>query len=43
MKQIMYLRYQDGTLMIDHLNAFQGFVNQLSRMNVRFEDEMLGL
>ena len=42
-KQMMYLRYQDGTPMTDHVNAFQGFVNQLSGMNVRFDDEVLGL
>ena len=29
--------------MTDHLNEFQGFVNQLSGMNVWFEDEVLGL
>ena len=42
-KQMMYLRYQDGTPMTDHVHAFQGFVNQLSGMNVRFDDEVLGL
>ena len=29
--------------MTDHVNAFQGFVNQLFGMNVRFDDEVLGL
>ena len=43
MKQMMYLRYQDGTPMTDHVNVIQGFVNQLSGMNVRFDDEVLGL
>ena len=27
MKQMMYLRYQDGTYMTDHVNVFHGFVN----------------
>ena len=43
MKQMMYLRYQDGTLMTDHVNVFQDFVNQLSGMNVKFDDEVLSL
>ena len=41
-KQMMYLRYQDITLMTDHMNAFSGFVNKLSGTNVRFDDEVYG-
>ena len=29
--------------MLDHLNTFQCILNQLSRMNIKFEDEMHGL
>ena len=43
MKHMMYLRYQDETPMTDNVNAFQSFVNQLSSMNVKFDDEVLGI
>lgn len=39
-KQMMNLKYKDGTLMTGHLNAFHGIINQLAGMNVKFEDEM---
>ncbi|RVW95706.1 Retrovirus-related Pol polyprotein from transposon TNT 1-94 [Vitis vinifera] len=29
--------------MIDHLNTFQGIINQLARMNIKFEKEVQGL
>ena len=29
--------------MTDHLNTFQGIINQLARMNIKFEEEMQGL
>ena len=37
------LKYQDGTPMRDHLNTFQGIINQLARMNIKFEEEVQGL
>lgn len=40
---MMNLKYTDGTLTTDHLNAFQGIINQLAGMNVKFEVEMQGL
>ena len=37
------LKYQDGTPMTDHLNTFQGIINQLAEMNIKFEEEVQGL
>ena len=37
------LKYQDGTPMTYHLNAFQGIINQLAGMNIKFEEEVQGL
>ncbi|RVX05220.1 Retrovirus-related Pol polyprotein from transposon TNT 1-94 [Vitis vinifera] len=37
------LKYQDGTPMTDHLNIFQGIINQLAGMNIKFEEEVQGL
>ena len=37
------LKYQDRTPMIDHLNTFQGIINQLVGMNIKFEKEVQGL
>ena len=37
------LKYQDGTPMTDHLNTFQGIINQLAGMNIKFEEEVQGL
>ena len=42
-KQMMELKYQDRAPMLDHLNTFQVILNQLSRMNIKFEDEIHGL
>ena len=42
-KQMMSLKYQDGTPMTDHLNTFQGIINQLAGMNIKFEEEVQGL
>jgi hypothetical protein len=43
MKQLMYLRYQDGTSLTDHLNTFQGIINQLAGMGIKFDDKVQGL
>ena len=42
-KKLMYLRYKDGTPVSDHLNTFQGIVNQFFRMNMELDDEVLAL
>ena len=42
-KQMMALRYQDGTPLSDHLNTFQGIINQLAGMGIKFDDEIQGL
>ena len=42
-KKMISLKYQDETTMTDHLNTFQGIINQLVRMNIKFEEEMQGL
>ncbi|RVW62457.1 Retrovirus-related Pol polyprotein from transposon TNT 1-94 [Vitis vinifera] len=42
-KKMMSLNYQDGTPMTDHLNTFQGIINQLAGMNIKFEEEVQGL
>ncbi|CAH9096206.1 unnamed protein product [Cuscuta epithymum] len=42
-KQMMSLKYHDGTPVTDHLNSFQGIINQLARMGIKFEDEIQGL
>lgn len=39
-KKLMSLRYSDGSLMNDHSNTFQGILNQLSIMNLTFDDEI---
>ncbi|WJX13388.1 hypothetical protein P8452_03779 [Trifolium repens] len=42
-KQLMSLKYSDGSPMTDHLNTFQGILNQLSEMKLSFDDEIQGL
>ena len=42
-KQLMTLRYRDGTQITDHLNTFQGIINQLAGMGIKFDDEVQGL
>ena len=39
----MSLKYQDVTPMTDHLNTFQGIINQLAGINIKFEEEVQGL
>ena len=34
------MKLKEGTLMIDHLNAFQSIVNQLDAMKMVMDDEM---
>ena len=42
-KQLLGLKYTDGTSMTDHLNNFQGIMNQLSAMGNKFDEEIQGL
>jgi transposase InsO family protein len=42
-KQLMHLRYKEGTPVADHVSAFQGIINQLSSMGITFEDEVRAL
>jgi transposase InsO family protein len=42
-KKLIKLEYRDGTPVADHLNAFQGIVNQLSGMGIKFDEEIQGL
>ncbi|GKB76256.1 putative RNA-directed DNA polymerase [Tanacetum coccineum] len=42
-KQMMRLKYTDGSPITDHLNVFQGIINQLAGMGIKFEDEIQGL
>jgi hypothetical protein len=42
-KKLMRLRYKEGTPIADHLNEFQGIINQLSSMGITFEDEVKAL
>ncbi|XP_074580577.1 retrovirus-related Pol polyprotein from transposon TNT 1-94 [Curcuma longa] len=43
MNQLLGLKYKDGSSMADHINNFQGHINQLSSMGLKLEDELLGL
>ena len=40
---MLSLKYYDGSPMIDHLNNFQGIMNQLSSMGIKFDEEIEGL
>ena len=41
--KIVRLRYQDGSRMAEHLNAFQGLINQTTSLEVPLADEVLAL
>ena len=43
LKQLMNIRYKEGTPISDHINDFQGVLDQLSRMSVKIDDEIQGL
>ncbi|GKA06448.1 putative RNA-directed DNA polymerase [Tanacetum coccineum] len=40
---MMRLKYTDGSPVTNHLNVFQGIINQLAGMGIKFEDEIQGL
>ena len=43
MKQLLTLRYKDGSPLLDHMNTFQGIINQLVGMGINFDDEVQAL
>ena len=43
LKQLMNIRYKEGSLISDHINNFQGVLDQLSGMDVKFDEEIQGL
>ena len=40
---IVRLRYQDGSSMVEHMDAFQGLINQTTSLEVPLADEVLAL
>jgi len=43
LSSIVSLKYTEGTSISDHLNEFQGLLDQMSGMGIKFDDEILGL
>ncbi|RDX84565.1 hypothetical protein CR513_34368, partial [Mucuna pruriens] len=43
LNSIVSLTFKEGTSLSDHLNEFQGIIDQMSGMGIKFEDEILGL
>ncbi|KAG8385877.1 hypothetical protein BUALT_Bualt03G0090800 [Buddleja alternifolia] len=43
LKQMMNLRYKEGSSISDHLNDYQGILDQLSDVGVKFDDEFQAL
>ncbi|RDX93715.1 hypothetical protein CR513_23983, partial [Mucuna pruriens] len=43
LNSIVSLKFKEGTLLLDNLNEFQGIIDQMSGMGIKFEDEILGL
>ena len=42
-RKIVRLRYQDGSSMTEHMNAFQGLINQTTSLEVPLADKVLAL
>ena len=42
-RKIVRLTYQDGSYMAEHMNAFQGLINQTTSLEVPLADEVLAL
>ena len=42
-RKLVRLRYQDGSSMAEHLNAFQGLIHQATSLEVPLADEVLAL
>ncbi|RDY03371.1 hypothetical protein CR513_13054, partial [Mucuna pruriens] len=43
LNSIVSLKFKEGTSLSDHLNDFQGIIDHMSGMSIKFEDEILGL
>lgn len=43
LKKAMNLRYKEGSSILDHLNEFQSWFDQLYRMGVKFDEDIHGL
>nr|XP_016440820.1 PREDICTED: ent-kaurene oxidase, chloroplastic-like [Nicotiana tabacum] len=43
LKQLMTFKYKEDSPILDHINDFQGALDQLSGMGVNFDDEIQGL
>ncbi|RDY09478.1 hypothetical protein CR513_06144, partial [Mucuna pruriens] len=39
----IFNQFKEDTSLLDHLNKFQGILDQMSRMDIKFEDEILRL
>ena len=42
-RKIARLRYQEGSYMVEHMNSFQGLINQTTSLEVPLIDEVLAL
>ncbi|KAK0592567.1 hypothetical protein LWI29_021383 [Acer saccharum] len=42
-KQMKDLKYKDGAPLTDHMNTYQGILNQLAGMGIKFDDEIQAL
>ena len=42
-RKLVRLRYQDDSSMVEHMNAFQGLINQTTSLEVPVADEVLAL
>ncbi|RDX89868.1 hypothetical protein CR513_28338, partial [Mucuna pruriens] len=43
LNSIVSLKFKEDTSLSNHLNEFQGIIDQMSGMGIKFEDEILGL
>lgn len=42
-KQLLSLKYQDASSMVNHINNFEGVINQLTAIALKFDDGIRGL
>ena len=42
-RRLVKLDYMDGQSMKEHLNSFKGLVNQLTKINMKIDDELQAL
>ena len=42
-RRLVNLKYKDGRNVAEHLNDFQGLINQLATMNMMLDDELRAL